>query len=1212
MSNKIKGDNMKDMLFRTGLARENWESKYRYGNETPLETFERVAKALASVEEEQVRDYWYLKFLKTMIRFDENGNAVGLKNTFGGRITANAGTDYQAATMINCYINGPVSNAKISYKKTAANGVEIPVDIETQGAPDSLSNIMLTLLEQAETLKSEGGYGINFGFIRPRGSIIKGIGIKHPGVIHYMDIWDKVAGVIVMGDNDGYKDTLTNYLEGLSEDVTVKLKKQARKGAQMAVLPIWHPDIEEFVRAKQEPGRLTKFNISVLVDDAFMNAVDKDEFYDLHFNGTVRKRVKARELYDLIMTSTYKRAEPGILFYDNMQANNPLAYLGNVEATNPCLAKGTLVSTKNGLVPVEDISEGDEIETVLGFGAVKTVEIHENYPVYRVNFSDGSSIRATAGHIFHTKFGSESRKRWDSDTTLLDLAPGTLVRKIDYKFDVSKNPNATRDMGLLYGLYLGDGSARPDGKNFNISVNSLEDNTFIFDLFTRLGIEYRVDESEGNTEKVYASNSDRVREIFNTIGVGFSKDVDIPLIVNTNRQFAYGVIDGLLSSDGNVNLSARYVQVRFKNTNTIVHELLRHLFRLVNADYKMYESGYAGDQSTIYGRSVIRSLDIFEGIIDNDSILNMYHYLGGISHPEKNQKLKSAVVNNQLNGVRWATKIVSIEPDGFDTVYDLFEETSDTWIAGGFVHRGCGEVPGNPLTTTVCLLGSINLTQYVNEDRTFDWNQLTEDIPIFLRALDNVNDLSYHPLPQYDWATRNVRQVGMGINGLGSAFYMMGIKFNSPEGFEFLENLSYLKEDLLWKSSALLAKEKGKFPAYTDDFLRTNWFTNFNHLSYQTLDLIKEYGVRNGKVSMNAPNGNTSIICDITSNGIEPVFMYEYQRTRIVDSWPSGLTKENIRDILPETKAGDAIVWKGSYNGQVYYYEPHNRGLCVIEPVRDYGYQWVMDNYPEDIKNNYDYLVTTEGLSVYDHVDSQAIIQRKLSQSVSKTINLPAGYPFEKFKTLYKYAWNKGLIGCTTYVAGSMESVISAVDSEPEEQEQDQVLDDVIMPAEFYNGETSVVKRKGNKFYIHFSYATKNKKRPIAIWINTNTQASIKHTNQAVNVLLDLAKSKGIKQSHIDDVKDKIKDNSANNRLARAVSFCLRHRVPIVDIVIELDRLEEVYVTDLVFAIRKFLSSYVKDGTRVEGRSCNNCGSSNIEFSGGCSTCKDCGASNCA
>lgn len=853
-----------DRIFNTALARENWESKYQYGNEQPLDTFRRVAKALSSVEENQ--DYWYGRFLDVLLKTEETNNgfaATGLKNTFGGRITANAGTEYEGATMINCYINGAIQNAKISYERVAENGVKIPVELETQGTGDSLSNIMLALLEQAETLKSEGGYGINFGFIRPRGSVIKGVGIKHPGVIHYMDIWDKVAGVIVMGDNDGYKDEIENHLEDMGEEASVKLKKQARKGAQMAVLPIWHPDIEEFVRAKQEPGRLTKFNISVLVDDEFMKAVDNDDFYDLKFDGEVYKRVKARELYDLIMSSTYNRAEPGILFYDNMQANNPLAYLGPVEATNPC-----------------------------------------------------------------------------------------------------------------------------------------------------------------------------------------------------------------------------------------------------------------------------------------------------------------------------------------------------------------GEVPGNPLTTTVCLLGSINLTQYVNDDRSFDWEQLEEDIPVFLRALDNVNDLSYNPLPHYDWATNNVRQVGMGINGLGSALYMMGVKFNSDEGFDFTRKLSELKEDLLWRTSAELAKEKGPFPAYTEDFLETNWFKNFSLISDETKDLIRKYGARNGKVSMNAPNGNTSIICDITSNGIEPIFMHEYQRTRIVDDWPEGLNKSNVKELLEETKAGDATVWEGQYANKKYYYEPHNRGLCVIEPVRDYGYQWVLDHYPEDIENKEDYLITTEELSVDDHVDSQAIIQRNLSQSVSKTINLPAGYEFQKFKDLYSYAWEKGLIGCTTYVSGSMESVISEVSSDDvEDSDVDSggpIPDGVIMPAEFYNGETSVIKREGAKFYIHFSYSTSSKKRPIAIWINTNTQAPIRHTNQAVNMLMDLAKESGIKQEHIDSVKEKIKENSANNRLARAVSFCLRHRISILDIVLKLEKLEEVYVTDLVFAIRKFLASYIEEGTEISGKSCSVCGSPNIEFSGGCSTCKDCGASSCA
>ena len=321
-------------MFKTNLARENWESKYQYKNETPLETQIRAAKAVASVEENP--EEWVDKFLRVLVKFDENDKPVGLKNTFGGRITANIGTDYYGTTLLNCFINGCVTNATIEYERKIPNTEEtIKVSYKTEDNGDNLRNIMLTLLEQAETLKSEGGYGVNFGFIRPRGSLIKSIGIRHPGVVHYMGIWDIVANVIVQGDSDGYKDTVENHIK-LDEDIQTAIKKQARKGAQMAVLPVWHPDIEEFVRAKQESGKLTKFNISVLVDNKFMDAVMNDDFYELHFQGKVFKKVKAKELYDLIMKSTYNRAEPGILYFDNMQANNPLAYMGDVIATNPC------------------------------------------------------------------------------------------------------------------------------------------------------------------------------------------------------------------------------------------------------------------------------------------------------------------------------------------------------------------------------------------------------------------------------------------------------------------------------------------------------------------------------------------------------------------------------------------------------------------------------------------------------------------------------------------------------------------------------------------------------------------------------------------------------------------------------------------------------------------------------------------------------------
>lgn len=850
-------------MFRTRLAYENWKSKYQYGDESPLETQNRAAKALASVEKKN-REYWQDKFLRVLVKFGPNDTPEGLKATLGGRITANIGTAYRATTLLNCFINGPVKNATIKYQRVIPNTDKvIDNEIVTQDTPDSLANIFLTILEQAETLKSEGGYGINFDFIRPRGSIIEGIGIQHPGVIKYMEIWDKVSDVIVQGNNDGYKDLIKNYLDPHSDEgrkARKILKKMARKGAMMGCLSIWHPDIEEFVRAKQTKGVLTKFNISVVVDNKFLKAVEEDDFYDLHFNGVVYKRIKAKDLYELIMQSTYNRAEPGILFFDNMQRNNPLSYLGLINATNPC-----------------------------------------------------------------------------------------------------------------------------------------------------------------------------------------------------------------------------------------------------------------------------------------------------------------------------------------------------------------GEIGGNPYTSTVCLLGSLNLTQYVRKDRTFDWEQYKEDVAVFARMLDNVNDLTDSALPQYKWATKNIRQYGMGVNGLGSALYMMGIAYNSPAAIEFAELVNWWKEEICWRTSALLAEEKGVFPAFNEKFFETEWFTQFTRISEETKALMRKHGVRNGKTTTNPPLGNSSIVCDNVSNGIEPVFMYEYNRTYIADGWPEGLTKDNVTTILKETKQGDATVWQGDFNGVRYHYEPHNRGLCIIETVRDYGYQWVLDNYPDDISSNADYLVTTEQLSVEDHVAIQEVVQRNINQSVSKTANLPNDYPYEDFKKLYLEAGKRGLNGFTTYRSGSMEEVLGKIEKKEEKQELAVITEGLELPDEFVNGPTKVIRKEGQKFYIHFSYLPEDEamNHAVAMWIHTNHRGDVVAADAAVEKLGKLLTDFGVSQELVETQANKIRNNSTSQKLAKMVSMCLRHNLPLASIVMALENIEGDYISSLITAVRKFLGGQIKDGTKILGRKCGVCESTNLAFESGCSKCLDCGASAC-
>jgi ribonucleoside-diphosphate reductase alpha chain len=1259
------------MIFKMSISEENWKTKYRYKDEDPAGTFKRVARAAAEVERKFGADdagveKWADAFFRVLVKVDESGEAQGLKSTPGGRITANLGTEYKKVTPWNCFIESPVNKATITYSKPVRDKDVINVTIETGDTPDNLSNIFLTLLESAETLKSEGGIGLNFGFIRPRGSLIKGVGIRHPGVVSYMELWDKMSEIIVKGDNDGYVDKVLNHLEN-PEYLKRRVEKvMPRKGAMMAILPIWHPDVEEFIRAKQTPGKLTKFNISVLVDDAFMQAVEEDGFYDLHFNGKVYKQVKARDMYELIMVSTYNRAEPGVVFLDNANRINPLLYLGPETATNPCVAAGTLVATDKGLVPVEDIKTGDMIQTVTGFGPVKTIEVHENYPVYKVTFSDGLELRVTEGHIFHVmQNGEDSRKKWNKDVRLKDLKVGDYVRKEPYRFNLNNRTDLTRNDGFLAGYWLGDGCRSEKGTFIKLSANSTEDNSFLERALQAAGMTYGIDRGfEGNTMTYSVQSLPVAAAFFEKTGLNpdkYSFEKAPPTWwLNTNKEFLAGVLDGLISSDGNINLASRYPAVRFKSTSKELHNFMRELLLIAGADYKLYDAGKTGEETEIYGRTVTRRHDIWEGQFFNNCAKNVFMFTGGISHPAKNEMFNKMLVDNLLEGTKWKAKIRSIEPDGVATVYDLYEESTDTWNTHGLINRGCGEIPGSagidagyrnyaadylkPYLddtkdfimgrTTVCLLGSMNLTMYVNKDRSFDYEQLKEDIKIFARFLENINEFTdMLPLPAYKWAVQNIRQYGMGFNGIGSTLFMMGHAYNSKEAEDFLHKIHFVRDDETLRASALLAKERGPFPMFSQEYLETPYFTKYCKASEDAKDLARKHGVRNAKRLTNPPLGNTSVICNNISNGIEPVFSFGYERTVMSDAWPEGMTADNVRDLLPETKIGDATVWRGEYKGRTWYYEPHNRGLCFIEPIQDYGYRWVLENYPEDIENNAEYLCTAQSLSVMDHVKVQAICQEYCDQSISKTASVPNEYPFEDFKQLYMEAWKSGLVGFTTYRSGTMEEVLSVGAKQPagvsnylealkeagciqdnaELTGEQVIVKNVKLPEEFDNGETHIVKREGNKYYIHFSYLKNFKEHPIALWIYSNNMQEGEYVslNRATRSLQRLLIEKGVDVDLVLEQVEKNKDNPHHERLGKMVGMALRHNIDIRDVAHALEGIEGDYISSTLTAVRKFLKKHVKDGTK-SGKKCESCGSEDVIYEGGCDRCLSCGNSGCA
>lgn len=265
------------------IAQQIWQDKYRFSgsvigqdiigpDQTVEHTWKRIASELCQNEANPAK--YYSEFYDAL---------SGFKFIPAGRILAGAGTG-RKVTLFNCFVMGQIE--------------------------DSLESIFSHLREAALTMKQGGGIGYDFSTIRPKGSPVKSLGSDASGPLSFMDTWNSMCATVMSAG--------------------------ARRGAMMATLRCDHPDIEEFITAKQQKGRLTNFNVSVLISDVFMKAVENNYSWGLHFNGKTYKTIQARHLWNLILKSTYDYAEPGVIFIDRINQQNNLGYCEVISSTNPC------------------------------------------------------------------------------------------------------------------------------------------------------------------------------------------------------------------------------------------------------------------------------------------------------------------------------------------------------------------------------------------------------------------------------------------------------------------------------------------------------------------------------------------------------------------------------------------------------------------------------------------------------------------------------------------------------------------------------------------------------------------------------------------------------------------------------------------------------------------------------------------------------------
>ena len=1002
-----------------------WDKKYRLkdkaGNaidETIDDTYRRVARALAQVEtDEAARAHWEERFLDAM-----NRGAVP-----AGRITSNAGAqEYKPETsLINCTVSGTIG--------------------------DSMDNIMKRAHEAALTLKAGCGIGYSFSTLRPKGAFVAGAGAYTSGPLSFMDIFDKTCFTVASAGG--------------------------RRGAQMGTFDVSHPDVRDFISAKRTDGFLRQFNLSLLITDGFMEAVENDGLWPLVFpvhrkeadeidlsdetkvlwrdwplkdgyivreDGLVAckiyDRIPAKNLWNVIMSSTYDYAEPGFILIDRVNEMNNNWWCENIQASNPCVTGDTRLATQYGMIPIAELYErGIPIEATvdkraLG-GGERGVEIRPAVPafmtapsadVYHVVTRDGYEIKATEWHDFYTSRGKVKLK---------DLRPGDelLVQSGKGQF----GGEGSDKLGMLLGLLAGDGhftTNRDNGQQAAV-INLWGLDRVYADMVASIinGMiasvaqvprNYRVSPVQVPDRNMVMIRSVLLARVLQHYGFTAETKLQVPEVIwRGSEDCVKGYLRALFQCDGTVNTSGcggTSCSVRLASSTP---SLLKEVQMLL-ANFGIYASVKkrrdAGQRMLPDGKGSTRMYDCkadYELIVDGESRDRFMNEIGFLGE-EKNAKYQSWASDKALKkSQRFTCKIESIEYLGREAVFDTTQKDNNTVIFNGLVTGQCGEQMLPPEGS--CLLGSVNLTKFVRQPFTsearFDWDGYREVVGVFTRMLDNVVEINGLPLERQREEIFSKRRHGMGFLGLGSALTMLRIPYGSPESVEFTEQVTREMALEGWRQALSLAKEKGPAPLLTQTFKVTaemlrkrpemvsdNWTVGDEisgaelHARYsrymqqvaevepELVDELARVGARFTHHTSIAPTGTISLsLANNASNGIEPSFGHHYSRNIIREGRKA---KEKV-DVF----SFELLAYRHLINADAM---PFSQEPGSALPA---------------------YFVTADDVTPRQHVDIQAASQKWIDSSISKTANVPTDYPYEDFKDIYLYAYHQGLKGCTTF-----------------------------------------------------------------------------------------------------------------------------------------------------------------------------------------------------
>lgn len=1004
-----------------------WDKKYRLKSkdgeaidQTIDDTYKRVARALAGVEKTtEKQQIWYEKFLAALRQ-----GAIP-----AGRIISNAGAwEHKPATStINCTVSDTIG--------------------------DSMDDILLKVHEAGLTLKAGCGIGYEFSTLRPRGAYVSGAGAYTSGPLSFMDIYDKMCFTVSSAGG--------------------------RRGAQMATFDIGHPDVLEFIKAKREDGRLRQFNLSLLITEQFMEAVKNDQDWLLSFplrekeaaedgidpynseeiiwrdwpikeglivnpNGQVAckiyRTIRARRLWDLIMSSTYDYAEPGFIMIDKVNEMNNNWFCEDIRATNPCVTGDTWVHTSTGPRPVSDLIGQAFLARVDGTdyptgaeGFFKTA----SKPVVCLKTVEGHQLRLTADHRVR-RVSHYSRHVTETEwCAAADLHTGDRVLLHNHRAQTEWQGRYNFGEGYLMGLLLGDGIFKQDGVVLSVWQMPLAANG---DTETDQGTANVMAEALKYAEQLphrsdfkgwYEVTGRNEYRLSLASLTALATELDLkpgykaitPAMEQTSSAFQKGLLRGFFDADGSVQgsqqkgVSVRLAQSDLERLEAVQRMLLR--FGIVSRIYQNRRP--AGTKQLPDGKGGHAEYPVkpqHELVISSDNLLEFANNIG-FTDSNKQEKLEKnlATYKRALNQERFTAVVKEVVSDGVEDVYDVQVPGINTFDANGLHAHNCGEQALPPFGS--CLLGSVNLTKFVRSPFTgqarFDWDAYREVVASFTRMLDNVVEINGLPLERQRQEITNKRRHGMGYMGLGSTLTMLGMKYGSPESLEFTEEVTRRMAVTGWQVALELGKEKGPAPILEQEYtvteamlqkrpemrrdgykvgdnvpgkvlhaLYSRYMQRIAEAEPELVAELAESGARFTHHTSIAPTGTISLsLANNASNGIEPSFAHHYSRNVIREGKKS---KEKI-DVF----SFELLAYRELVNASAMPFAEDSEAKLP------------------------DYFIAADDVTPQQHVDIQASAQKWIDSSISKTANVPTDYAYEDFKDIYLYAYEQGLKGCTTF-----------------------------------------------------------------------------------------------------------------------------------------------------------------------------------------------------